>query len=82
MGIRAQDQGTPPQITDTLLHVNVVDADDQNPKFLDDRYNAFLPEPPTQVCYFLKDPAKMFMEMGSLSNVRIAESSLGPQKIA
>lgn len=49
VGIRAQDQGTPPQITDTVLQVNVVDADDQNPRFFDDRYTAHLPDPPTQV---------------------------------
>lgn len=49
VGIRAQDQGTPPQITDTILHVNVVDADDQNPRFLDERYTAYLPDPPSKV---------------------------------
>ncbi|KRT79191.1 Cadherin [Oryctes borbonicus] len=38
--IRAQDHGEPPKSTDTTLTVHVVDADDQNPKFLDDRYMA------------------------------------------
>ncbi|BES97298.1 CA [Nesidiocoris tenuis] len=42
--IRAQDQGNPPQYTDTLLYVNVIDADDQNPKFVDERYSAILPD--------------------------------------
>ncbi|XP_073972027.1 protocadherin Fat 4-like Cad96Ca [Rhodnius prolixus] len=42
--IRAQDQGNPPQYTDTLLYVNVIDADDQNPRFLDERYSAILPD--------------------------------------
>lgn len=41
--IRAQDHGEPPMVTDTVLTVHVVDADDQNPKFLDDRYTALLP---------------------------------------
>lgn len=39
-----QDQGNPPQYTDTLLYVNVIDADDQNPKFVDERYSAILPD--------------------------------------
>lgn len=43
--IRAQDNGEPSKTTDTTLTVHVVDADDQNPRFLDDRYTAILPEP-------------------------------------
>lgn len=35
--IRAEDHGDPPKKTDTVLTVNVIDADDQNPKFMDDR---------------------------------------------
>lgn len=35
--IRAQDHGEPPMKTDTILTVYVIDADDQNPKFMDDR---------------------------------------------
>ncbi|XP_067014510.2 protocadherin beta-6 isoform X2 [Anabrus simplex] len=46
--IRAQDQGSPPQYSDTYLHVNVIDADDQNPRFTDERYTAVLPDNPTQ----------------------------------
>lgn len=42
--IRAQDHGEPPKSSDTTLTVHVVDADDQNPKFLDDRYTAILPD--------------------------------------
>ncbi|XP_014245575.1 protocadherin Fat 4 [Cimex lectularius] len=42
--IRAQDQGNPPQYTDTLLYVNVIDADDQNPKFVHERYSTILPD--------------------------------------
>ncbi|XP_044750836.1 protocadherin-16 [Coccinella septempunctata] len=38
--IRAQDHGEPAQTTDTVLTVYVMDADDQNPRFLDDRYTA------------------------------------------
>lgn len=41
--MRAQDQGTPPKFSDTTLHVIVEDADDQNPKFLQDSYRADLP---------------------------------------
>ncbi|XP_015835493.1 protocadherin beta-12 [Tribolium castaneum] len=46
VNIRAQDHGEPPRKTDTVLTVHVVDADDQNPRFLDDRYTASVPEPP------------------------------------
>ncbi|XP_059478572.1 protocadherin-like wing polarity protein stan [Neocloeon triangulifer] len=46
--LRAQDQGNPPQVTDTILYVNVVDADDQNPRFFDDRYMAIVPDRPLQ----------------------------------
>lgn len=48
VNIRAQDHGEPPKSTDTTLTVHVVDADDQNPRFLDDRYTAILPEPSTK----------------------------------
>lgn len=41
--LRAQDQGSPPKFSDTTLRVVVMDADDQNPKFLRDSYNAELP---------------------------------------
>lgn len=36
--LRAQDQGTPPKFSDTLLRVVVTDADDQNPKFHRETY--------------------------------------------
>nr|CAD7428748.1 unnamed protein product [Timema monikensis] len=42
------DQGVPAQYSDTTLYVNVIDADDQNPRFFDDRYMAVFPENPTQ----------------------------------
>lgn len=41
--LRAQDQGTPPQYSDTTLDVVVLDADDQNPQFLQESYTAELP---------------------------------------
>lgn len=41
--LRAQDQGTPPQFSDTTLDVVVMDADDQNPRFLQESYTAELP---------------------------------------
>ena len=41
--LRAQDQGTPPKFSDTILRVVITDADDQNPKFLRETYNAELP---------------------------------------
>ncbi|KAH8414033.1 hypothetical protein KR222_002842, partial [Zaprionus bogoriensis] len=41
--LRAQDQGTPPRHSDTLLRVVVTDADDQNPKFQRESYSAELP---------------------------------------
>lgn len=44
VNIRAQDHGEPPKTSDTVLTVHVVDADDQNPKFQDERYTSYLPE--------------------------------------
>ncbi|KPM08420.1 protocadherin Fat 1-like protein [Sarcoptes scabiei] len=42
--IRAQDQGSPPNSEITTVNVQVIDADDQNPRFEDDKYTAFLAE--------------------------------------
>ncbi|CAB3227591.1 unnamed protein product [Arctia plantaginis] len=42
--LRAQDAGTPPLHNDTELRVQVLDADDQNPKFSHEHYTAVLPE--------------------------------------
>ncbi|XP_028157385.1 cadherin EGF LAG seven-pass G-type receptor 2 [Ostrinia furnacalis] len=42
--IRAQDQGTPPLHNDTTLTVEVLDADDQNPKFTSEHYTAIIPD--------------------------------------
>ncbi|XP_055906826.1 protocadherin alpha-8 isoform X1 [Eupeodes corollae] len=41
--LRAQDQGTPPKFTDTMLRLVITDADDQNPKFLQESYQGELP---------------------------------------
>ncbi|KAH8232392.1 hypothetical protein KR032_005355, partial [Drosophila birchii] len=41
--LRAQDQGTPPRHSDTLLRVVITDADDQNPRFQRESYTAELP---------------------------------------
>ncbi|XP_055377565.1 protocadherin-16 [Condylostylus longicornis] len=41
--LRAQDQGVPPKHSDTLLRVIITDADDQNPKFLQELYRGDLP---------------------------------------
>ncbi|KAK7595296.1 hypothetical protein V9T40_013121 [Parthenolecanium corni] len=46
--IKAQDQGNPAQYSEASVYVNVIDADDQNPKFADDRYFATLPDHATQ----------------------------------
>lgn len=42
--LRAQDAGSPPLHNDTVLQVQVLDADDQNPKFSHEHYTAVLPE--------------------------------------
>ncbi|XP_049886704.1 cadherin EGF LAG seven-pass G-type receptor 2 [Pectinophora gossypiella] len=42
--LRAQDQGTPPLHNDTELRVEVLDADDQNPRFSHDHYTATIPD--------------------------------------
>lgn len=47
--LRAQDQGSPPLHNDTTLYVEVLDADDQNPKFNRDAYTAILPEDAKEV---------------------------------
>lgn len=38
-----QDQGNPPRSSTTTLHVNVIDADDQNPAFVNDQYKVTVP---------------------------------------
>ncbi|XP_018319632.1 protocadherin Fat 4 [Agrilus planipennis] len=42
--IRAMDSGEPPKYSDTILTVNVLDADDQNPKFNHEKYSSSVPE--------------------------------------
>ena len=42
--IRAQDQGEPPNSATTTVSITVMDADDQNPRFLDEKYLAILPD--------------------------------------
>lgn len=54
IGLRAQDQGNPPNFSDTVLYVEVLDSDDQNPKFLDDGYTAILPDRVSQVVISLR----------------------------
>ncbi|XP_003742463.1 protocadherin Fat 4-like [Galendromus occidentalis] len=44
--IRVQDQGNPPMVSRTNLTIHVVDADDQNPRFLHERYLLNLPPDP------------------------------------
>ncbi|XP_060518393.1 protocadherin-like wing polarity protein stan [Cylas formicarius] len=45
--LRAQDHGDPPKSTDTVLRIYILDSDDQNPRFLDERYTATIPETAT-----------------------------------
>ncbi|XP_054162337.1 protocadherin Fat 4-like, partial [Oppia nitens] len=42
--IRAQDRGYPPLSATTTVTVNIIDSDDQNPRFVDDKYSATLPD--------------------------------------
>lgn len=44
IGIRAQDQGNPPNMASTKVEVTVIDADDQNPRFEVDKYTVSLAE--------------------------------------
>jgi len=44
----AQDQGLPPRYNETSLIINVQDADDQNPAFYSDQYEAVIPEGSTE----------------------------------
>ncbi|CAG9859531.1 unnamed protein product [Phyllotreta striolata] len=57
--IRAEDHGDPPKKNDTVLTVNVIDADDQNPKFMDDRYTSVLPEPPKKGSLLIVKPREL-----------------------
>ncbi|KAK4880119.1 hypothetical protein RN001_008265 [Aquatica leii] len=59
VGIRAQDHGEPPKSSDTILTVYVVDADDQNPRFLDDRYSALIQEPALKSTTLLVKPREI-----------------------
>ncbi|KAF5307815.1 hypothetical protein FQR65_LT06687 [Abscondita terminalis] len=59
VGIRAQDHGEPPKSSDTVLTVYVVDADDQNPRFLDDRYSALIQEPALKLTPLLIKPREI-----------------------
>lgn len=42
--IRAQDQGEPPNSATATVTINVMDADDQNPRFHHDKYIGFIPD--------------------------------------
>ncbi|KAI1280504.1 Protocadherin beta-7 [Halotydeus destructor] len=44
INIKAQDQGEPPNVATTTVTINVLDADDQNPHFQDDKYTATIPD--------------------------------------
>ncbi|XP_045515064.1 protocadherin-like wing polarity protein stan isoform X1 [Pieris brassicae] len=44
LNLRARDAGTPPRYNDTTLYVEVLDADDQNPKFEHEHYVAVIPD--------------------------------------
>nr|XP_033333773.1 protocadherin Fat 4 [Megalopta genalis] len=55
--IRAQDQGNPPKSSTTTLHVNVIDADDQNPAFQSDQYKIVIPRQIKLRRVLIVDPA-------------------------
>ncbi|XP_027200741.2 protocadherin Fat 4-like Cad96Ca isoform X2 [Dermatophagoides pteronyssinus] len=44
VSIRAQDQGNPPNTAITTVKIQLIDADDQNPRFEMDKYTAILAE--------------------------------------
>ena len=52
----AQDQGSPPLISETSITINILDADDQNPVFNYDRYEALLPEQPSEDTKLIVEP--------------------------
>ncbi|GFQ85505.1 cadherin EGF LAG seven-pass G-type receptor 2 [Trichonephila clavata] len=60
--IKAQDQGEPPQVSVTTLTVWVQDADDQNPRFLAERYKAVLPERPIPGTPLVTSPSQIKAE--------------------
>ncbi|CAH1176126.1 unnamed protein product [Phaedon cochleariae] len=80
--IRAQDHGEPPKKTDTVLTVHVIDADDQNPKFLDDRYTSIIPEPPKKGSILLIKPREIDsvdQDLGINSPVYYTFNEVGPE---
>lgn len=46
--IVARDQGSPPQESESTLTIHIQDADDQNPAFFYDHYDALLPQGSTE----------------------------------
>ena len=52
----AKDQGSPPRESETTITINVLDADDQNPVFHYDRYEALLPEHTREVTKLKVEP--------------------------
>ena len=46
--IVARDQGSPPQESEATLEIHIQDADDQNPAFFYDHYDALLPQGSTE----------------------------------
>jgi hypothetical protein len=52
-------QGVPPRQNETLLTVNVQDADDQNPAFFYDRYDALLPQGNTEGQKLMVQPQEL-----------------------
>ncbi|XP_050523125.1 protocadherin Fat 4 [Daktulosphaira vitifoliae] len=72
ISIRAQDQGNPPQYSDTVIFVNIIDADDQNPKFYDERYSTTLPDiaaKGTKLRVFPREIAAYDQDLGINANI-------------
>ena len=76
--IQAQDQGNPPQSSQTKLIINVEDADDQNPSFLHDNYTASLPDAGNKLKISPAELKAVDKDFGLNSPVFYTFSGLGP----
>ena len=52
----AQDQGSPTLISETSITINILDADDQNPVYNYNRYDALLPKQAREDAELIMEP--------------------------
>ena len=80
VGDLLQDQGDPVRSTEAILTVNVIDADDQNPRFYDDRYDTTLPTRPLRVNMLYSPPGALNTALNYTSPAVRLNSPFKPQQ--